>query len=128
MTNYVFINYLVRHHSQGMYKKVTYIRMRKFKIQKIKYLFISIKVQLITTSSIIPYISKTNNTSNSLKKKVRTSKERKRKRKIRRRRKAEREEERIKKNIKRDKGRGKKRKRKAKGKEKDMEKRRIRKR
>ena len=69
MTNYVFIDYLVKHHSQGMYKKVTYIRMRKFKIQKIKYLFISIKVQLITISSVIPYISETNSTSNSLKKK-----------------------------------------------------------
>ena len=69
MTNCVFIDYLVRHHSQGMYKKVTYIRMRKFKIQKIKYLFITIKVQLITISSVIPYISETNSTTNSLKKK-----------------------------------------------------------
>ena len=63
----------------------------KFKIQKIKYLFITIKEQLITISSVIPYISKTNSTSSSLKKK--------------------------KKNLKREKGRGKERKRKAKGKE-----------
>ena len=40
----------------------------KFKIQKIKYLFITIKVQLITISSVIPYISETNSTSSSLKK------------------------------------------------------------
>ena len=68
MTNCVFIDYLVRCHNQGMYKKVTYIRMRKFKIQKIKYLFISIKVQLITISGVIPYISETNSTRSSLKK------------------------------------------------------------
>ena len=105
MTNCVFIDYLVRRHNQGMYKKVTYIRMRKFKIQKIKYLFISIKVQLITISSVIPYISETNTTSSSLKKK--TSRERK-------------EEEKR--------GRGKVRKRKVKEKEKEMEKRRRRKR
>ena len=102
MTNCVFIDYLVRHHSQGMYKKVTYIRMRKFKIQKIKYLFITIKVQLITISSVIPYISETNSTTNSLKKKKKTSRERKEV--------------------------GKRGKTKAKGKEKEMEKRRRRKR
>ena len=48
----------------------------KFKIQKIKHLFIIIKVQLITISSAIPYISETNSTSSSLKKK-KTSKEEK---------------------------------------------------
>ena len=69
MTNCVFIDYMVRRHSQEMYKKVTYIRLRKFKIQKIKYLFIPIRVQLITISSVIPYISETNSTSSSLKKK-----------------------------------------------------------
>ena len=78
MTNYVFIDYLVRRHSQGMYKKVTYTRMRKFKIQKIKYLFIPIKVQLITISSVIPYISETNSTSSSLKKKKEKKRECKR--------------------------------------------------
>ena len=41
----------------------------KIKIQKITYLFITIKVQFITISSVIPYISETNSTSNSLKKK-----------------------------------------------------------
>ena len=74
MTNCVFIDYLVRRHSQGMYKKVTGIRMRKFKIQKIKYLFITIKVQLITISSIILYILETNSISNSLKKKLKREK------------------------------------------------------
>ena len=72
MANCVFIDYLVRRLSQGMYKKVTYIRMRKFKIQKRKYLFILIKVQLITissASSVIPYISEINSISSSLKKK-----------------------------------------------------------
>ena len=78
MTDCVSIDYLVRRHSQGMYKKVTYIRMRKFKIQKIKYFFITIKVQLITISSVIPYISETNITSSSLKKK-KNLRERKRK-------------------------------------------------
>ena len=102
MTNCVFIDYLVRRHNQRMYKKVTYIRIRKFKIQRIKYLFILIKVQLVTISSVIPYISETNSTRSSLKKK--------------------------KKILKREKGRGKERKRKAKGKEKEMEKRRRRKR
>ena len=76
MRNCEFIDYLVRRHSQGMYKKVTYIRMHKFKIQKMKYLFITIKVQLITISSVIPYISETNSTSSSLKKK-KTLRERK---------------------------------------------------
>ena len=47
----------------------------KIKIQKITYLFITIKVQLITISSVIPYISETNSTSNSLKKKKKTSRE-----------------------------------------------------
>ena len=42
----------------------------KFKIQRIKHLFIIIKVQLIIISSVIPYISETNNTSSSLKKKT----------------------------------------------------------
>ena len=50
--------------------------MHKFEIQKIKYLFITIKVQLITISSVIPYISKTNSISSSLKKK-KTSREEK---------------------------------------------------
>ena len=39
MTNYVFIDYFVRYLrrlSQGMYKKVSYTRMRKFMIQKRK--------------------------------------------------------------------------------------------
>ena len=76
MTDCVSIDYLIRRHSQGMYKKVTYIRMHKFKIQKIKYLFITIKVQLITISSVVPYISETNSTSNSLRKK-KTSREEK---------------------------------------------------
>ena len=62
----------LRQLSQGMYEKVTYIRMRKFMIQKRKFLFIPIKVQLITINSVVPYIpytSRMNSTSNSLKKK-----------------------------------------------------------
>ena len=55
--------------------------MRKFKIQKIKYLFITIKVQLIIISSVIPYILETNNTSSFPKKKKKPQKrERKRER------------------------------------------------
>ena len=46
----------------------------KFKIQKIKHLFIVIKVQLITISSVIPYISETNSTSSFVKKKKKTLK------------------------------------------------------
>ena len=73
------IDYFFRRLSQELYKKVTYIRMRKFMIQKIKSLFISMKVQLITISSVIPYISEINSTSSSLKKKKkRASRERKR--------------------------------------------------
>ena len=98
MTNCVFIDYLVRRLSQEMYKKVTYIRMCKSKIQEKKNLFIPIKVQLITISSLIPYISEINSTSSSLKKKKK------------------------KKNLKIEKGRGKERKRKAKGKEKEKKK------
>ena len=52
----------------------------KFKIQKIKHLFIVIKVQLITISSVIPYISETNSTSSSLKKKNPQKRKRKGKR------------------------------------------------
>ena len=73
MTNCVFIDYFsvrrLRQLSQGMYEKVTYIRMRKFMIQKRKFLFIPIKVQSITISSVVPYISKKkkkNSTSSSL--------------------------------------------------------------
>ena len=47
----------------------------KFEIQKIKYLFITIKVQLITINSVIPYISETDSTSSSLKKKKIPSRE-----------------------------------------------------
>ena len=43
---------------------------------KKKNLFISIKVQLITISSVIPYISETNSTSSSLKKKKKRKKRR----------------------------------------------------
>ena len=78
LTNCVFIDYPIRRHSQGMYKKVTYIRTRKIQDSKIKHLFIIIKVQLITISSVIPYISETNSTSSSLKKK-KNPQERKRK-------------------------------------------------
>ena len=70
----------LRQLSQGMYEKVTYIRMRKFMIQKRKFLFIPIKVQLITINSVVPYIpytSRMNSTSTSLKKK-KVSRERKR--------------------------------------------------
>ena len=42
----------------------------KFEIRKITYLFIIIKVQMVTISSVIPYISETNSTSSSLKKKT----------------------------------------------------------
>ena len=52
-----------------MCKKISYIRIHKFMTQKRKSLFIPIKVQLITNSSVIPYISETNNTNSSLKKK-----------------------------------------------------------
>ena len=79
MSNCVFIYYLVRRLSQGMYKKVTYIRMLKFMIQKRKYLFIPMKVQLITISSVIPYISKIDSTSSSLKKKKKKGASRERK-------------------------------------------------
>ena len=85
MTNCVFIDYLVRRHSQGIYKKVTYIRMHKFEIQKIKYIFITIKVQLITISSVIPYISEANSTSSSFKKKKKPQEKRKEEEKRRRR-------------------------------------------
>ena len=60
MTKCVFIDYLVRRFGQlnkGMYKKVTYVRMCKFMIQKEKSLFIPIKLHSITISSVIPYIS-----------------------------------------------------------------------
>ena len=50
-------------------QEITYIRICKFMTQKRKSLFIPIKVQLITNSSVIPYISETNSTSSSLKKK-----------------------------------------------------------
>ena len=86
----MFIEYFVRQLSQGIYKKVTYIRMRKFMIQKRKSLFIPMKVQLIIISSVIPYISEINSTSSSLKKKK--PQERKRER--------EREEERMQKEMK----------------------------
>ena len=53
-----------------MYKKVTYIRMRKFMAKKKKKsVFIPMKVQLITNSSVIPNISEINNASSSLIKK-----------------------------------------------------------
>ena len=81
MTNCVFSDYFVRRFkqlSQGMYKKVTYIRMRKFMIQKRKSLFIPMKVQFITISSVIPYISEINSTSSSLKKKKNLKKEKER--------------------------------------------------
>ena len=42
----------------------------KFKIQRIKHLFITIKLQLITISSVIPYVLEANSTSSSLKKKT----------------------------------------------------------
>ena len=119
MTNYVSIDYLVRRHSQGMYKKVTYIRMRKFKIQKIKYLFITIKVQLITISSVIPYISETNSTSSSLKKKTfergrgkEKEIEKRRRRKEEKEREKEREEEKGERKGKRENEMGKKRRKK----------------
>ena len=65
----MFIDYQIRRHNQGMYKEVTYIRMRKIQDSKNKHLFIIIKVQLITINNVIPYISETNSTSSSLKKK-----------------------------------------------------------
>ena len=85
MTNYAFIDYLVRRLrqlNQRMRKKITYIKMRNFRIQRIKYLFISIKVKLVTINNVIPYIPKTNSTSSSLKKKKKPQ-ERERKRKKR---------------------------------------------
>ena len=81
----------------------------KFKIQKIKHLFIIIKVQLITISSVIPYISETNSTSSSLKKKT-LKKERGKENKM--------EERRRRKKGRKEFVRQKERKRKAKGKEK----------
>ena len=72
MAKCVFIDYLVRRLrqlSKGMYKKVTYVRICKFMIQKEKSLFIPIKLHSITISSVIPYISEINSTSSSLKKK-----------------------------------------------------------
>ena len=92
MTNCGFIDYFVRRLSQGMYKKVTYIRMRKLMIQKRKSLFIPMKVQLITIGSVIPYISEINSTSSSLKKKKKEPQEREREK--------EREEERVRKERK----------------------------
>ena len=73
MTNCAFIDYFVRRlkqFNQRICKKITYIRIRKFKIQRIQYFFISIKAQLLTISNIIPYILETNRTSSSLKKKT----------------------------------------------------------
>ena len=55
--------------AQGTYEKVTHIRIHKFMRQKRKFSFIPMKVQLITISSVIPYISEINSTSSSLKKK-----------------------------------------------------------
>ena len=72
MAKCVFIDYLVRRLrqlSKGMYKKVTYVRICKFMIQKEKSLFIPIKLHSITINSVIPYISEINSTSSSLKKK-----------------------------------------------------------
>ena len=104
----------------------------KFKIQKIKHLFITIKVQMITISSVIPYISETNSTSNSLKKKPsREKKKRKKDMEKRRRRKkgkervcaSEREEEKGERKGKRENEMGKKmRKKRERMKEKEKEK------
>ena len=65
----------VRECSRGLHTS----ECTKFKIQKIKHLFIIIEVQLITISSVIPYTSETNSTSSSLKKKELNPQERKRK-------------------------------------------------
>ena len=46
-----------------------HVRIHKFMRQKRKNFFIPMKVQLITISSVIPYISEINSTSSSLKKK-----------------------------------------------------------
>ena len=59
----------------------------KFKIQKIKHLFITIKVQLITISNFIPYVSEINSTSSSLKKKKPLREEEERKKRRRRKKK-----------------------------------------
>ena len=72
----MFIDYPIRRHSQGMYKEVTYIRMRKIQYLKNKTSLIIIKVQLIIISSVILYISETNCTSSSLEKKKTLKKER----------------------------------------------------
>ena len=50
-----------------MPEKITHFRIHKFMIKK-KLLFIPMKIQLITISSAIPYISGMNNTSNFLQK------------------------------------------------------------
>ena len=96
----MFVDYFdrrLRQLSQGMYKKVTYIRMRKFMTQKRKSLFIPMKVQLITNRSVIPYISEINSTSSSLKKQT------KKKEPQEREREKGKEEERLKKKEKENK-------------------------
>ena len=64
MTNWAFIGYFVRCLKQlrhRMSRKITYFRRRKMQDSR--------KIQMVTISSIIPYISETNNTCSSLKKK-----------------------------------------------------------
>ena len=52
-----------------MNEKIIHVRIHKFMSHKRKFFFIPMKVQLITISSVIPFISKINSTSSSLKKK-----------------------------------------------------------
>ena len=59
-------------------EKITHFRVHRFMLQKKKNLFfIPIKVQSITISRAIPYISELNSTSSSLKKKKKISRKRK---------------------------------------------------
>ena len=81
-------------------EKITHFRTHEFMLPKQKILFfIPMKVQLITISSVIPYISGMNNTSSSLKKK-KFSRERKREGKRERESAKEKEKEKEKKEEK----------------------------
>ena len=81
--NCAFIDYFVRRlrqFSQRICKKITYIRISKFKIQRIKYLFISIKVQL---QSVTSYFTSRKQTVQEVPSKKKKPQERERKRKKR---------------------------------------------
>ena len=59
-------------------EKITHFRVHRFMLQKQILFFIPIKVQLITISSVIPYILGMNNTNSSLKNRKNLKKEKER--------------------------------------------------